>query len=77
MVNLIPPAYSGFSDVRIQIYTSAFRRVQDLVIPQVPSGAVVTIKLTDKWGTNLANGIYYLFITTSQGRSKGKLVIAQ
>jgi hypothetical protein len=75
MVSLLPPPYPGVSDVTVKIFTIAFRKVQETTFPQVPSGTAVTLALTDRWGTPLANGLYYLVVQTSTGKSVGKLLI--
>jgi hypothetical protein len=74
-VNILPPAYGGISNVRIEIFTAAFRKVQDEVFTNIPSGTAVTIALTDRMGSPLANGVYYIVVTTSRGRAIGKLMI--
>jgi hypothetical protein len=74
-VNVLPPAYAGSSNVRIEIFTAAFRKVQDETFTNIPSGTAVTITLADRMGSPLANGVYYLVVTTSKGRTIGKLLI--
>jgi len=74
-VQILPPLYAGFSDVRIEVYTLAFRKVQDIKIPSLASGTAVTLTLTGRGGNLLANGIYYVVVTTNSGRSVGKLLI--
>jgi hypothetical protein len=74
-VKVRPPAYYGLSDVRVKIFTLAFRKVQDNTYRQLPSGTDVSLSLTDKWGKPLASGLYYVVVQTSQGRSIGKLLI--
>jgi hypothetical protein len=63
------------SDVKIQIFTLAFRKVQDQTFPQVSPGVELAVDLADKWGSRLANGLYYLVVTTNQGRSIEKLLV--
>jgi arabinan endo-1,5-alpha-L-arabinosidase len=74
-VHLLPPIYAGSSNVRVEIFTAAFRKVKDETFTNIPSGQAVTLLLTDRQGSPLANGIYYLVVTTSRGRSIGKLII--
>ena len=74
-VQLLAPAYEGISDVRVEIYTSAFRKVQNEIYPSVHSGTPVTIILKDRWGTPLANGLYYVVVTVNGNTSLGKLLI--
>jgi hypothetical protein len=63
------------SDVKLQIYTVSLRKVQDLTIPQVPVGVDVTLNLVDKAGAPLANGLYFVAVTTNQGKFILKLLI--
>jgi len=78
--NLQLPMLSSPSNVKIQLFTVAFRKVQDVTIQnQVPGGpcACVTlpINLIDNWGNTLANGLYYVVITDADGTFTQKLLI--
>ena len=58
------------------IFTTAFRRVNEITLPNVPAGTTdVALPLTDQKGTPLANGIYYVVVHTSQGRFITKLMV--
>lgn len=72
---MLSPAYSGLSDVRVEIFTTAFRKVQDETFPNVPPGVAVEVELKDKWGNPLADGLYYLVLLVDGSRSIGKLMI--
>jgi beta-glucanase (GH16 family) len=74
-VNVLPKAYSGVSNVEVEIFTISFRKVQEETFPNVPPGVAVTLQLTDKWGTPLANGLYYLVVIADGQRSSAKLLI--
>lgn len=74
-VNILPPAYSGAQDVRIEIFTLSFRRVLNETFPQVPEGTAVKVNLTDQWGHPLADGLYYVVVTVDGEHSVGKLLI--
>jgi hypothetical protein len=64
------------SDVRVELFTLAFRKVQDRTFNQVPVGTDLILDLRDQWGTPLANGLYYVVVTTPLGqRSVIKLVL--
>jgi hypothetical protein len=76
-VNILPPPYNGISDVRIELFTVAFRKIQDITRKDIPSGVSVSINLTDRKGQSLARGIYYVVVTTNAGRSIGKLLLLQ
>ena len=74
-VNVLPPAYTGVSTVEVEIFTTAFRKVREETFPNVPPGLAVTVQLTDKWGTPLANGLYYVMVIVDGHRSFGKLLV--
>lgn len=74
-VNVLPPAYTGISNVRVEIFTTAFRKLQDRTFSNIPAGQAVTITLTDRTGSALANGAYYIVVTTSRGRAIDKLLV--
>ena len=74
--------------VSVQIFTVAFRKVQETTYSSASSDVTATlisgnlarkwilpVLLKDKWGTNLASGLYYVVIATPNGRSVGKLLI--
>jgi rhamnogalacturonan endolyase len=62
--------------VHIEIFTTAFRKVNEINLTHVPAGAqLVTIPLTDGHGSPLANGIYYILVVNQQGRAIGKLLV--
>jgi hypothetical protein len=69
------PGLTSASNVSIEIFTVAFRKVAVLDDPNVQPGASVPIPLVDKWGTPLASGLYYVVVQTNQGRSIVKLLI--
>ena len=74
-VQVLPPLYNGISKVRVEVFTLAFRKVQDTTYPSLPSGTAVTLNLTGKDGNPLANGIYYVVVTTDYGRAIGKMLV--
>jgi hypothetical protein len=74
-VNVLPPAYSGVSDVQVEIFTTAFRKVQDETFANVPPGVAVTVELKDKWGAALADGLYYVVVIVDGHRSIAKLLV--
>ena len=71
----IQPPLRAPTDVRVEIFTTAFRKTQDEVFPQTAVGAVLSIHLTDKRNNPLANGLYYLVVSTSQEKWRMKLLI--
>jgi hypothetical protein len=71
-----PPVYTGNS-VKLEIYTVAFRRVFSHNYPNQPYGIDIPLKapITDSWNNPLASGVYYVVVTTSSGRSVGKMLV--
>jgi hypothetical protein len=67
---------SSCSQVKIEIFTLAFRRVNQITLLAVPAGIKdVILPLTDRDGTPLANGLYYGVVTTPQEIRLNKLLI--
>lgn len=67
---------SSTGDVDVKIFTTAFRMVDEVDFSQVPAGvARLPLALEDKWGTPLANGLYYLTVEGSGQRHILKLLI--
>jgi hypothetical protein len=62
--------------VRVQVFTTAFRRVSEQVFPDISAG-VTTLKVTlrDGRGARFANGLYHLRVTTGSRVALGKLLI--
>jgi hypothetical protein len=71
----IQPPLTSPTDVRVEIFTTAFRKVQDELFHQTAVGAVLSIQLTDKWDSRLANGLYYLVVSAPRGKGTMKLLI--
>jgi hypothetical protein len=64
------------SDVKIKVYTTGFRKVQEMDYSALTSSdSEVTLPLWDKWGTGLANGLYYVEVETQQGLFRNKWLI--
>jgi hypothetical protein len=64
------------SDVKIRVFTTAFRKVKTVDLGPLPAGASdPTLPLTDEQGRPLANGLYYVEVSDSQGNSIGKLMV--
>ncbi|HJT24650.1 MAG TPA: hypothetical protein VJ873_08750, partial [bacterium] len=74
-VNVMPPVYPGAADVRVQLFTIAFRKVQEQSYSSLPYGPV-KINMLDEWGSPLASGLYYVVITVNDSqRSVAKLLL--
>jgi hypothetical protein len=60
----------------LKLYTLAFRMVREETFQNLPAGPDdLSLTLTDKWGRDLANGLYYILIETPVGKAKAKLLI--
>jgi hypothetical protein len=73
-VNILPPFFTGSSDITIQVFTSAYRKVQEIKIANERYGTVV-LETKDARGMPLSNGLYYIVVTTKNGRAILKLSI--
>lgn len=73
-VNLTVPALGGSGpiDLTVQLYTLSSRKVGEETFANVTPGTSVMVQLQDKGGIQLANGLYYVVVTTSQG---GKFIL--
>jgi hypothetical protein len=71
----VDPALTGVSDVKVAVFTTAFRKVQEKDYPQKGPGQSVSLPLVDRGGSPLADGLYYLVVTTNQGRFILKLLV--
>jgi hypothetical protein len=74
--NLMIRLASSASEVSIRLFTTAYRKVSETVLKDVPAGVHrVEISLRDPKGGMLANGCYHLVVVTPRGRAIGKLLI--
>ena len=73
-VNVLFPG-GETSDVTVRIFTVAFRLVLQQEFPQAPMGTAARIELRDKDGVLLADGLYYVVVSSDQGRYVAKLLI--
>ncbi|HVZ80587.1 MAG TPA: FlgD immunoglobulin-like domain containing protein [bacterium] len=73
-ITLIQPE----SDVKLTVFTTAFRKVNEMDLGALPIGVYqVGLSLRDKAGADLANGLYYIVVHSSEGRFIGKLLISR
>jgi hypothetical protein len=64
------------NQVVISVYTTAFRMVNTFTPVNLPQGTTdIGLPLTDKSGTPLANGLYYILVRTPQNRFLLKLLV--
>jgi hypothetical protein len=76
-VKVALPSLASPGEVRVQVFTLAYRKVQDVTLPNVQPGTPVTLDLLDKWGVKLSNGLYYLVVRIGQERQVVKLLVAR
>jgi hypothetical protein len=62
-------------NVKVAIYTVSYRQVREINVGDVPSVKILTLDLQDKVGSTLANGVYYVTVTSLNTRWTGKLLI--
>ena len=72
---LISVPLTAPADVNVKIFTTAFRKVLEQDFPGQPVGVPVSITLNDREGKPLASGLYYVVVTSPQGRVIGKLLL--
>jgi hypothetical protein len=64
------------SNITVQIFTAAFRKIQETSFNQQPVGMDIQVNLTDKFGSPLASGLYYVVVRVNETkRLIGKLHI--
>ncbi len=63
------------SEVKVQIWTTAFRKVRDAFFPQQPVGLGPVLTLKDNWGNNLADGLYYVRVLVAGKSTLVKLIV--
>jgi hypothetical protein len=73
-VNLHIPI-TGLSEVKVEMFTLAFRKVLSLPVIHLNPGQDLPLPLQDSWGGNLSDGIYYVAVTVNGKRSIAKLLI--
>jgi hypothetical protein len=73
-VEVLPPPYTGTSDVQVMVFTTAFRKVQEKDYTGIAYAPLSVVPLDD-WGNPLASGLYYVVIYTKSGKSVGKLLV--
>ena len=70
-----PPPFTNAQDLKVQIFTTAFRLVREEDHPQPLPGVAVNLDLRDKAGAPLADGLYYILCDLDGRRSMTKLLI--
>ncbi len=67
--------FSGAADVQVELFTAAFRMVQQKSYTNWPSGTDLPLVLTDKEGMALADGVYYWVVQAQGNRWTVKFLI--
>ncbi len=74
-VNILPPDYLGAANVRVEVFTLAFRKIIDSNYDSLQAGTAIPMKLVDRTGSTLANGVYYVAVTVNGIQAVGKLLV--
>ena len=61
--------------VTVQVFTTAFRMVESEQVQVTPGSSEISLPLTDSGNVPLANGLYYVVVTTSKARTVLKMII--
>ena len=64
-------------DVKVEVYTSAFRKIQQADYPNEPVGKGLALDLSDRWGSRLANGLYYVRVEAGGQKWVVKLLVVR
>jgi hypothetical protein len=63
------------TDVRVRVYSGAYRLLRDLTVRDVPPGGTLGLSLKDDWSGDLPNGLYIVKVETDRGGDFLKLLI--
>lgn len=72
---VVDPGLTAPSWVKIVVFTSGFSKAVKVEYAMVPAGGTVTLDLVNQTGKTLANGLYYIVVTSQQGRKVVKLLV--
>jgi hypothetical protein len=72
---VLPPGFTSASNLHIEVFTTAFRKVREDDHPNPLPGIGVALELKDKTGVKLADGIYYVVVSLDGRRTVTKLLI--
>jgi hypothetical protein len=62
--------------LQIKVFTVAHRRVKNVTLQSLPAGMnTIPLNMTDDWGKPLADGLYYVLITTPDQKFIKKLLV--
>jgi len=76
---ILIPLGRDSAEVRLKIFTTAYRKVADVALGTMAAGFGPgnrrNLPLRDSRGRRLANGVYYLVVTTEWGTATGKMLV--
>ncbi len=52
-------------EVKVQVYTVNYRKIQDFTVSRVPAGGSIGLETVGKWGKPLANGLYFIKVNAN------------
>jgi len=62
--------------LKLKLFTAGFRMAREETFRNLSAGPNdLSLPPVDRWGRELANGLYYIQVQTAQGKSMGKLLI--
>jgi hypothetical protein len=74
-VSIAIPNLKSQANVRVQIFTTRYRKIEDQVFPNVQPGSFLLLTLLDSKGAPLSNGLYYVVVSYNGQRSMLKLLV--
>ncbi len=74
-VSIQLPDFPGTATIEVKVFTTAFRKVNQFSQVNQTGGGNMSLPLSDQRGSPLADGLYYVVVTTPNGRSILKLLI--
>ncbi|MGH7739198.1 MAG: CIA30 family protein [bacterium] len=69
------PALTSTSNVTIKIFTEAFRKIGGRIFRKVSPGQDLTLNLKNLSNQTLADGLYYVAVTTNRGQTVKKILV--
>lgn len=71
---MLLPVSKATAEVKVQLFTTAFRKVQEKDFASIPNGRM-TLYMEDTWGNPLASGLYYVVVVEEGRRFMTKLLL--
>jgi glucuronoarabinoxylan endo-1,4-beta-xylanase len=76
VVTLYPPDYYGSSDIKVQIFSVAYRLVGEFEFPSM-RWQPIQIPLQAHWGGHLPQGLYYVVLKTDKLSAVAKMLVLE